>query len=83
MKGAHQFLLVVNLLTSFISLTQSVPIKLTSLDDPELTAGYFEGDIVLPSIQRNGLRSDIHRWPNNLVPYKFSTELGNKPKYCK
>lgn len=45
--------------------------------DPELTAGYFEGDMVLPTdSNRNGLRDTIYRWPDNTVYYKFFTKFG-------
>nr|WFF64590.1 seminal metalloprotease 1-like protein [Exorista sorbillans] len=43
--------------------------------DPELTAGYVEGDMVMDTLQRNGLRSPVYRWPNNTVYYKFFTEF--------
>lgn len=69
----------INSLILVINLACSLPADWkTATEDPELTAGYFEGDILLDGNQRNGLRSDEYRWPNNLVPYKFFTELGNK-----
>ncbi|TMW46256.1 hypothetical protein DOY81_008665, partial [Sarcophaga bullata] len=43
--------------------------------DPELTAGYVEGDMVLNTKTRNGLRDEVHRWPDNIVYYKFHTEF--------
>ena len=39
--------------------------------DPELTAGYFQGDIVLDSNSRNGYISEALKWPNKVVYYRF------------
>ncbi|XP_011186623.1 seminal metalloprotease 1-like isoform X4 [Zeugodacus cucurbitae] len=33
-------------------------------DDPELTPGFFEGDIALDVSQRNGVRKKSRHWPN-------------------
>lgn len=61
-------------------LAHALPVKESwkaIVQDPELTAGYFEGDIVLRSKgQRNGLRDEVHRWTDNVVPYKFFTKFG-------
>ncbi|XP_037936499.1 seminal metalloprotease 1-like [Teleopsis dalmanni] len=38
--------------------------------DPELTAGYFEGDIVLNK-DRNGIIKETMHWPNGIVYYNF------------
>lgn len=46
--------------------------------DPELTAGYVEGDMVLDISSRNGLRKEVYRWPNNTVHYKFFTQFGKQ-----
>ncbi|KAH8341367.1 hypothetical protein KR059_004232 [Drosophila kikkawai] len=43
--------------------------------DPELTAGYFEGDIIL-DYNRNGLLDEARHWPNATVPYIISEEFG-------
>ncbi|XP_061401156.1 seminal metalloprotease 1-like [Musca vetustissima] len=43
--------------------------------DPELTAGFVEGDMILDTVSRNGLRAEVYRWPNNTVYYKFFTEF--------
>uniref|UniRef100_A0A0A1XJ49 Metalloendopeptidase n=1 Tax=Zeugodacus cucurbitae TaxID=28588 RepID=A0A0A1XJ49_ZEUCU len=50
----------------------AVPLRSTVDEDPELIAGYFQGDIVLEQTQRNGLRNETRRWPDNIVYYKFS-----------
>ncbi|XP_054082992.1 seminal metalloprotease 1-like isoform X2 [Zeugodacus cucurbitae] len=34
-------------------------------DDPELTPGFFEGDIALDVSQRNGVRKKSRHWPND------------------
>nr|WDQ39758.1 seminal metalloprotease 1 [Exorista sorbillans] len=50
-------------------------------NDPELTAGYEEGDMVLDTmLLRNGLRKPVYRWPNNTVYYKFFTEFDGPHK---
>ncbi|XP_033236222.1 seminal metalloprotease 1-like [Drosophila pseudoobscura] len=38
--------------------------------DPELAAGYFEGDLDV-EFGRNGLPKETQRWPNGSVPYKI------------
>uniref|UniRef100_A0A1A9WUH0 Metalloendopeptidase n=1 Tax=Glossina brevipalpis TaxID=37001 RepID=A0A1A9WUH0_9MUSC len=57
------------LISLLIGLSCSLPVD----KDPELTAGYVEGDMILTSRQRNGLRDEVWRWPNNTVYYKFFT----------
>ncbi|KAH8374281.1 hypothetical protein KR200_000724 [Drosophila serrata] len=42
--------------------------------DPELTAGYFEGDMDV-ILGRNGQVSPATRWPNATVPYRISEEF--------
>jgi len=42
--------------------------------DPELTAGYYEGDMVM-DLNRNGLITTAKRWPNNTVYYTLSKEF--------
>lgn len=44
--------------------------------DPELTAGYFEGDIVLDKQNRNGRINETYRWPDNIVYYFISSNIG-------
>lgn len=44
--------------------------------DPELTAGYSEGDMIISAKQRNGLRSDNYRWPNRTVYYYINSNIG-------
>lgn len=45
--------------------------------DPELTAGYFEGDIVLDPQGRNGLINETYRWPDNIVYYFINSNIGD------
>uniref|UniRef100_A0A1A9UT71 Metalloendopeptidase n=1 Tax=Glossina austeni TaxID=7395 RepID=A0A1A9UT71_GLOAU len=61
------------LLLLFIDFGRSLPAQNYVEKDPELSAGYVEGDMVLNSRQRNGLRDEVWRWPNNTVYYKFFT----------
>ncbi|XP_017002832.2 seminal metalloprotease 1 [Drosophila takahashii] len=42
--------------------------------DPELTAGYFQGDMDV-DFDRNGELSEELRWPNATVPYRISEEF--------
>ncbi|KAI8042137.1 seminal metalloprotease 1 [Drosophila gunungcola] len=42
--------------------------------DPELTAGYFQGDMDV-DFTRNGQLSETRRWPNATVPYRISEEF--------
>ncbi|EDX05149.1 seminal metalloprotease 1 [Drosophila simulans] len=42
--------------------------------DPELTAGYFQGDMDV-DYARNGQLSETRRWPNATVPYRISEEF--------
>ncbi|XP_017067072.2 seminal metalloprotease 1 [Drosophila eugracilis] len=42
--------------------------------DPELTAGYFQGDMDV-DFTRNGHLSETRRWPNATVPYRISEEF--------
>jgi len=46
--------------------------ELETVDDPEVTEGYYEGDIELPKF-RNAIRNLNHRWPNGVVYYRISS----------
>ncbi|XP_036320130.1 seminal metalloprotease 1-like [Rhagoletis pomonella] len=59
-------------LLSVVGAGLAVPLSQTIGEDPELIAGYFQGDIVLSYSDRNGLRNEIRRWPNSTVYYKFN-----------
>ncbi|XP_017002823.2 seminal metalloprotease 1 [Drosophila takahashii] len=43
--------------------------------DPELTAGYIEGDMVPSPQGRNGLRNEAYRWPNRIVYYHINRDI--------
>lgn len=45
--------------------------------DPELTAGYFQGDMEV-DYQRNGEISETLHWPNATVYYKIDEEFGKQ-----
>ncbi|XP_018789559.1 PREDICTED: seminal metalloprotease 1-like [Bactrocera latifrons] len=51
--------------------SRALPVDSVSEEDPELTAGYFEGDIVLNAAPRNGMSNTSLQWPNGIVYYKF------------
>lgn len=44
--------------------------------DPELTAGFVEGDMVPSGSQRNIWRNETYRWPNRIVYYHISSYIG-------
>lgn len=43
--------------------------------DPELTAGFMQGDMIFDSMARNGWRGDAFQWPNQTVYYKFFNQF--------
>lgn len=47
--------------------------------DPELTAGYFQGDMEV-QFERNGELSPTLHWPNATVYYKIDKEFGKSIK---
>lgn len=44
--------------------------------DPELTAGYFQGDIILSQHERNGMIDETYRWPDRTVYYFINSYIG-------
>lgn len=44
--------------------------------DPELTAGYFQGDMILDQRERNGMIDESYRWPNRVVYYFINSYIG-------
>ncbi|XP_037827737.1 seminal metalloprotease 1-like [Lucilia sericata] len=65
--------------TTLLGLSLAMPTTRVETD-PELTAGYVEGDMVLDTNLRNGLRNEVFRWPNNTVYYKFFTQFDEPHK---
>ncbi|XP_054083353.1 seminal metalloprotease 1-like [Zeugodacus cucurbitae] len=59
------------LLLSVVGGSRALPVDERQEDDPELTAGFFEGDIVLDASPRNGVKNSDKRWPKGIVYYKF------------
>lgn len=51
-------------------------------EDPELTGGYFEGDMDI-DLTRNGVINITRRWPNNTVYYQIDTVFGKLTIFCK
>jgi len=47
----------------------AAPIQHHIEDDPELTAGYVEGDMVIDDLNRNVLINEAKRWPGKTVRY--------------
>lgn len=44
--------------------------------DPELSAGYFQGDIILSQRERNGMINESYRWPDRIVYYFINSYIG-------
>lgn len=76
---------------ALLAVTQAFPTQ-TWEEDPELSAGFFEGDLDLneeqqkqlssPIEERNGLIATAKRWPNNIVHFKITEELGECRNLC-
>ncbi|XP_073822515.1 seminal metalloprotease 1-like [Musca autumnalis] len=61
--------------TALLGFVFALPMVNRVETDPELTAGFVEGDMDLDINSRNGLRDEVYRWPNNTVYYKFQTQF--------
>lgn len=48
----------------------------SNVEDPELTAGYFQGDMKMKIAGRNGLRDPIDHWPGGIVYFNVSDSIG-------
>ncbi|KAL7741426.1 hypothetical protein ACLKA6_000754 [Drosophila palustris] len=59
---------------SILKDTRAVPVSRLETD-PELIAGFFEGDMIMESHKRNGLQSETYRWPDRTVFYHFSSDI--------
>lgn len=46
------------------------------VEDPELTAGYFQGDMKMRIDGRNGLINPLEHWPNKIVYFNVSESFG-------
>lgn len=46
------------------------------VEDPELTAGYFQGDMKLEVTGRNGLKDKAMYWPGKIVYFNVSDNFG-------
>lgn len=89
MPGQYQFFtLFVNMerfflysVISFLLLEDNLAVPTTQMvEDPELTGGFTEGDMILPAQQRNGMRSQIYRWPDGKVFYHIGGNIG---RFCR
>uniref|UniRef100_A0A1I8N0Y7 Metalloendopeptidase n=1 Tax=Musca domestica TaxID=7370 RepID=A0A1I8N0Y7_MUSDO len=61
--------------TAILGFVFALPLVTREETDPELTAGYVEGDMILEVNSRNGMRKEVYRWPNNTLYYKFHTQF--------
>lgn len=46
------------------------------VEDPELTAGYFQGDMKMDITGRNGLKDNKLYWPSKVVYFNVSENFG-------
>ena len=60
----------------------SMPALAEGEEDPLISAGLFEGDMVGfdPSVGANAIRDDRYRWPQNTVPYEISGQFNQREK---
>ncbi|KAH8378329.1 hypothetical protein KR093_010742 [Drosophila rubida] len=68
------FILFTLLWSSFLGDVLAAP-RSRQETDPELTGGYYEGDMLLNPQLRNGLRSETYRWPNGIVNYYINRDI--------
>ena len=40
-------------------------------DNPEESGPYLQGDLLIPSTQRNGMRAESYRWRNGEIPFEI------------
>ncbi|EDW64327.1 seminal metalloprotease 1 [Drosophila virilis] len=66
--------LIVGFILLLINNVVGAPAARTEVD-PELTAGYIEGDMVFSPEQRNGLRDENYRWPDRIVYYYINNNI--------
>ncbi|XP_017848228.1 seminal metalloprotease 1-like [Drosophila busckii] len=69
-----KYLLILLSLWLHIKYTHNAPATRMETD-PELTAAYYEGDMMLSTAQRNGLIANTYRWPERIVYYRFSSNI--------
>ncbi|KAH8412782.1 hypothetical protein KR009_005708 [Drosophila setifemur] len=62
------------ILSLILSGCLAVPVERIETD-PELTAGYVEGDMVLSGSQRNIYRNETYRWPNRILYYHINSYI--------
>ncbi|XP_065355369.1 zinc metalloproteinase nas-15-like [Calliphora vicina] len=62
------------LLYFLVANCDAVPVNNAEMEkeDPELTAGFFEGDMVL-DLTRNGVKNPLRTWPLAIVRYKIDS----------
>lgn len=72
----YNVILLLLLTYSYAAPLESQTVK-TVDPDPELTGGYFEGDMEI-EVTRNGLIAERKKWPNGVVYYKIDEVFGKK-----
>lgn len=70
-----KFLSIVLLVFTFTKDLSAAPTATRVETDPELTAGYTEGDMILGE-ERNGLINETYRWPDRIVYYYINSYIG-------
>lgn len=67
------------LVLALASYSHALPVETNTFasfeKDPELTGGFFEGDMII-DLTRNGLRAASKRWPKGVVRYKIDKTFG-------
>lgn len=71
----YQTLICLALLSLTLNNCYGAPLESNWEEDPELTGGYIEGDMIF-DFNRNGFISESKRWPNKTVLYKMSADIG-------
>ncbi|KAH8282684.1 hypothetical protein KR054_009132 [Drosophila jambulina] len=66
--------IIFSLILVLISGTLALPADRIETD-PELTAGFVEGDMVPSGSQRNIWRNETYRWPNRIVYYHINSYI--------
>lgn len=62
-------------LLSALAIVLSYP-TIFSVEDPEQTAGYFQGDMKMRINGRNGLKDSTSYWPNRIVYFNVTEDFG-------
>ncbi|XP_038217453.1 zinc metalloproteinase nas-13-like [Zerene cesonia] len=51
-----------------------------SLENPEEVSGYLQGDILIPTQARNGVKGKTWRWKNGIIPYQIDSGFSSEQR---